>query len=313
MPRKGRLLEIMVERLEEFLAPEGVVVESPEEFYDEDGKKIGEIDVTLRGNFGSSEVFVGIECRDRPSDGAQGRDWIREIKGKRDDLKVDKMIAVSTTGFTGPAINLADSWGIDLLTIEDASKVDLQGWFEVFAFHWTEDSYEISGVVDLVTIPKTPMMTSRSALFLRSTDSDELIPLKEYIQPEIDRQFDAIQASPGVAQEIETTLEINGPIDAMADGETFKIAKMRIPVRLRREMVIAKALLNACRRLSDDEIVALTGICRIETEPRKRNIAITAKRRAADNSLDLKLDFLDDDYEPCKMPAGTRLSLFGLE
>jgi hypothetical protein len=311
MSRKGRLLEVMVRRLEEFLAPEGVVVKSPEEFYDEDGRKIGEIDVTLRGDFGSSEIFVGIECRDRPSDGPQGRGWIREVKGKRDDLKVDKMIAVSTTGFTGPAVDLASSWSIDLLTVEDVTRLDLRGWFEILDFCFTDDSYEISGIVDITTVPTAPTRTERSALFLRSAISGELVPLKEFIQPELDRLFDTLPVSPGVVHELKTTLQINGPIDAVADETSFTIANMRVPVRISREVVVARALLNACRRLSDDEIVALTGVCRIETKLRKLNAVVTAKRSADGSSL--KLDFLDDNYGPCEMPAGTRFWLFGRE
>lgn len=311
MPRKGRLLEVMVHRLEEFLSPEGVVVRSPEEFYDEDGRKIGEIDVTLRGDFGSSKIFVGIECRDRPSDGPQGRDWIRELDGKRGDLKVDKMIAVSTTGFTVLAQDLADSSvGIDLLTIDDVNRLDLRGWFETLDFCFADESFEISGVVDITTIPRTLMRTERSALFLRSAISGELVPLKEFIQPELDRLFDTLPVSPGIIHD-ETTLEISGPIDAVASETPFTIARMRVPVRISREVVIARALLNACRRLSDDEIMALTGVCRIETELRKFNAVVTAKKSADGSSL--KVDFLDDNYEPYEMPAGTRCQLFGRE
>ena len=153
MPRGGKFLEILVKNLQEFLANEEITVTSPEEFH-EDGKKIGEIDVTLRGKFGSGSIFVGIECRDRAK--PQGRDWIREIYGKKDDLNVDKMIAVSSSGFAGPAINLAKEVGIDLLTIEDASRIDLNDWFEAVWFGWRDYVYKISGLVDTETSPGFP-------------------------------------------------------------------------------------------------------------------------------------------------------------
>ena len=94
MPREGRFLEILVKHLQEFLIPESFIIRSPEEFY-RDGIRLGEIDVTVRGDFGLSKVFVGLECRDRPSDGPQGVGWIREIQGKKEDLQVDKMVAVA--------------------------------------------------------------------------------------------------------------------------------------------------------------------------------------------------------------------------
>src|SRR5262245_29714912 len=113
MPRKGRLLELLVQHLEQFIVPEGVQVTSPEEFYDSTGQKIAEIDVTLRGKFGSAVIFIGIECRDRPAEGQQGAPWIREIHGKKEQLDVDKMLAVSTTGFTDPAVQAAEELGIE--------------------------------------------------------------------------------------------------------------------------------------------------------------------------------------------------------
>jgi len=53
MPRKGRFLEILVKHLQEFLGPKGLEIKSPELFY-QNGKQIGEIDVTVRGKLGSS-------------------------------------------------------------------------------------------------------------------------------------------------------------------------------------------------------------------------------------------------------------------
>lgn len=100
MPRKGRLLEQLVKHFQEQLAPQGVVVQSPEEFRDANGNKLGEIDVTLRGRFGTSRIFIGIECRDRPADAPQGNDWITQIDGKKRLFGADRMIALSSTGFT---------------------------------------------------------------------------------------------------------------------------------------------------------------------------------------------------------------------
>jgi hypothetical protein len=115
MSRKGRLLEILVKHLQGFLGPQGLEIKSPELFY-QNGKQIGEIDVTVRGKLGSSSIFVGIECRDRPKDGPQGIPWLTQINGKQRLFKANKMIAVSTTGFAPEAIKVADELGIDLLT-----------------------------------------------------------------------------------------------------------------------------------------------------------------------------------------------------
>jgi hypothetical protein len=84
MAQKGQFLEIMMANLQSYLGPAGIDVKLREKFYNpESGKQIGEIDITVRGEFGASTFFFGIECRDRPADGPQGLPWIREIVGKK--------------------------------------------------------------------------------------------------------------------------------------------------------------------------------------------------------------------------------------
>ena len=87
MAEKGQFLEIMMANLQSYLGPEGVDVKLRERFRNRaSGKPIGEIDITVRGDFGTSKFFWGIECRDRPADGPQGLPWIREIVGKKQQL-----------------------------------------------------------------------------------------------------------------------------------------------------------------------------------------------------------------------------------
>jgi hypothetical protein len=87
MAQKGQFLEIMMANLQSYLGPAGIDVKLREKFYNpESGKQIGEIDITVRGEFGASTFFFGIECRNRPADGPQGLPWIREIVGKKTNL-----------------------------------------------------------------------------------------------------------------------------------------------------------------------------------------------------------------------------------
>jgi len=60
---------------------------------------------------------VGIERRDRPSDGPQGLAWINELIGKKCRLRIDKLVAVSSTGFLPEALDAAREHGIDTLSI----------------------------------------------------------------------------------------------------------------------------------------------------------------------------------------------------
>ena len=104
MAQPGQFLEIMMANLQSYLGPQGADVRLREKFYNpETGRQIGELDITVRGDFGASKFFCAIECRDRPADGPQGLPWITQILGKKRLLNPDKMIAVSSTGFTDDA------------------------------------------------------------------------------------------------------------------------------------------------------------------------------------------------------------------
>lgn len=177
MPRQGRFLEILVQHLQEFLAHDGIIVRSPEEFY-KNGKKIGEIDVTLRGKFGSSEIFVGIECRDRPGKGPQDIGWIREIRGKQEQFQVNKMIAVSSTGFTEPAMELAQNFGIDLLTVDDIDAVRPSDWFKSITFIVRYYSKTPLAIYPPELIPQVSSNISKP--ILRLPNNSQLIYIPQY-------------------------------------------------------------------------------------------------------------------------------------
>lgn len=120
----GEGLERLVERLERTVAPHGLSVTRREVQRDDDGIAEAEFDVIVQGIIGSSEVRWLIECRDRPSQGPAPASWIEQLIGRRQRFNVDKVIAVSTTGFSAPAQRLAEQHRIPLRTvrhIEDAA------------------------------------------------------------------------------------------------------------------------------------------------------------------------------------------------
>jgi len=313
MPRQGRLLEILLKHIQQYLGPEGIKIRSPEEFF-RDGRKIGEIDVTLRGDFGSSRIFVGIECRDRPSEPPQGREWIREIKGKKDDLGVHKMIAVSTTSFTPQAVDLASQFDIDLLHVQTVDQLDLHDWFKPLTFSWHEVAYKITGTIDIGTEHKNLMRTLPFTLktpYFKIGGGDHPVSLSEIIESRLDAVLTAPQFQNSISNAV---LEIKEPIDIEYQGATYKATRMAIPLQLSRQVFHAKALLNVCKRLSDNEMIAMTGYCRIEIPRLAFNVLAVAKRSKSDPSkTNLRVHFLTDDNKPFQLPAGTHIALFGLQ
>ncbi len=123
--RQGRELEVLVSLIEKALGDSPVTVQSPEYVVGRSGQR-REIDVSIRGTVGSAEVFVAVECRDRSE--VQGVGWIDEVRGKHDDIGASKTIVVCSSSFSEPAIKTAETYGIDLRTLDEISGPEILAW-----------------------------------------------------------------------------------------------------------------------------------------------------------------------------------------
>lgn len=128
MPRKGRGLEKLVALLEENLGPKGIKVKSPDYIKGCKSKSAREVDVSLRSQIGSSDILVIVECRDRKD--TEDVDWIEQLSKKRRDVGADKAMAVSSTGFSSGAINMAEDEDVELRTLEDVDPDEVLSWFK---------------------------------------------------------------------------------------------------------------------------------------------------------------------------------------
>lgn len=123
MPTSGRDHEDLVTRLEELLAPPGFTVRSQVHEWDETGELVAEFDVLVEGQIGDISTRILLECRDRPSAGPAPKSWIEQLMGRRIVHGFGKVWAVSTTGFTSPAVKTAQRHDIGLKTVERFSNV----------------------------------------------------------------------------------------------------------------------------------------------------------------------------------------------
>jgi hypothetical protein len=125
----GKQLEALVNFIESILLPEGFEVEPRERVLDNEGRQIAEFDVIIRGKVGSTDFMWLIECRDRPSTGPAPGSWIEQLVGRRDRFSINKVTAVSTTGFAPGAKEYAESRGIELREVRTVTPSDFK-WIE---------------------------------------------------------------------------------------------------------------------------------------------------------------------------------------
>lgn len=129
MSNTGKLLEGFVERIEKLLLPQGINISQNEKVYNDDGVQIAEFDIEISGKVGTTNFKWLIECRDRPTQGPAPASWIEQLVGRRERFNFDKVIAVSTTGFSKGASEFAKSRGIDIRTVTETGIDQINDWF----------------------------------------------------------------------------------------------------------------------------------------------------------------------------------------
>jgi hypothetical protein len=127
MERRGRNLEEVVRLIEDALQEQDIEIKSPDFIPDIDTGQPREVDISLRGKIGSSKILIIIECRDRIK--IPDATWIEQLACKRESVGADKVIAVSSTGFTEPAKIKAKKNKIELRTFEEIVPQEISQWF----------------------------------------------------------------------------------------------------------------------------------------------------------------------------------------
>lgn len=151
--RKGRTLERLVELLERVLGGLELKVTSPDWIPDRDTGEPREVDVSVRGRLGGSDILVILEARDRQS--KQDVTWIEQLAEKAKSVGADKVVAVSSSGFFEPAIKKASARGILLRSIDDLTRDNIAGWFNAPGITVSGVCYEIKAVqIGLSDVPE---------------------------------------------------------------------------------------------------------------------------------------------------------------
>lgn len=150
--RAGRYLEILTSQLEHILGAGTLSVKSPEYIPNRHTGLPVEVDVTLRGKIGSTDILVALECRDRP-DERQGINWIRELATKRDDIGASAIVAVSSGGFTKDAIAEAAVRQVYLKCLSRLSEDDIADSILGLEVEVLRPRYLLNGFAQISYVP----------------------------------------------------------------------------------------------------------------------------------------------------------------
>jgi hypothetical protein len=115
------------------LIPKGFEIEARERIYNNTGVQIAEFDIVIKGKLGSAQLKWLIECRDRPSEGPAPAGWIEQLSGRRQRFNFDKVMAVSSTGFSDGAKEEARRTGIDIRAMDSLTYESVMSWLPLNA------------------------------------------------------------------------------------------------------------------------------------------------------------------------------------
>jgi hypothetical protein len=161
----GKEIEELVATIEGLLLPQGFTVAKNPRIYDDHGVPLAEFDIEIRGKLGSADIAWLIECRNRPCDGPAPGKWIEQLMGRRGRFNFDKVMAVSTTGFSQGAIECADRFGIALRAV-DAIAPELTLWLRMRSMTSQERNHILKHVEFVIDAAEPPasVQAAQSAL-----------------------------------------------------------------------------------------------------------------------------------------------------
>ncbi len=119
---KWKRFERQIHQIHTQLAPQGAIVTLDDKIVGCDSKVERQLDVTIRIRVADYNILIVVECKDeaRPIDvGAIG-----QFASLLRDVKANKGVIISSSGYTAAAIEMARSQGIETRTYVDTESAD---------------------------------------------------------------------------------------------------------------------------------------------------------------------------------------------
>ena len=121
-----REFEKRIARIERALGPAKAQVKSPDKLLNKATGTLQEVDASFRTTVGTMPFLAIVECRKRSRN--EDIQWIQQLAAKGKDLGADKVIAVSSKGFSPAAQTAARAHSIELRKLSELSANAALAW-----------------------------------------------------------------------------------------------------------------------------------------------------------------------------------------
>jgi len=200
--KSWREFEELVTRIEATLSPKDAILKSPDKLIDNITQQLREVDASIKYKIGTTEILIIIECREMKK--VQDTRWIEQLVSKQRDVGAAKCIAVTSNGFTKPAIKKAKSFGIEprhmkKITTETISNwVPIRTWFYNYELKHVDLSFGVGNYEKLnqeLDKEINDELVNKYYLednILHSKNSNETISIREYIEDIINSSYNEL-------------------------------------------------------------------------------------------------------------------------
>lgn len=122
MPRRTNDFQKLIKLIYEKITPQDGTVTESGMIRDKDSNELREVDILVEYKYAGHEFKFIIECRDHLR--KQSVEWIDALIGKANSLNVNKVIAVSSTGFSKAALVKAKVNNIETFSLQQAEDTN---------------------------------------------------------------------------------------------------------------------------------------------------------------------------------------------
>lgn len=151
MSNAGKELEDLIATIERAMG-DAVRVEKNYFFKDKATGQRREVDVAVFSNVGTASILIIFECRDRKK--VQDVQWIEQLASKRESVRAAKAVAVSSSGFTNPAIIKAKEENVELRLANNLTESEIKRLFGGLDVEITHRKSSIKSLVAYIVDPE---------------------------------------------------------------------------------------------------------------------------------------------------------------
>lgn len=147
MPRQGRELELILEKLHKVIDDDAIKIESPFYVKDIDTGEQRELDVGIIKTDPNGKIrLIGLDCRDRGA--TQDVRWVEELITKKISVGADVYYVVTSSKFTKPAQLKALKRGVILRRIDELPPEEIAEKFndQYIEAHFVETDIEATNL-----------------------------------------------------------------------------------------------------------------------------------------------------------------------